>query len=57
MGTHADPSLVTFNYWITADEANLDPQSGGLKVWDVAAPLDWPSATGCASGSDTVAAR
>jgi Tetratricopeptide repeat len=41
VGTHADPSLVTFNFWITADEANLEPESGGLTVWDVAAPVDW----------------
>jgi len=41
VGTHADPSLVTFNFWITADDANLDPESGGLTVWDVAAPADW----------------
>ncbi len=41
VGTHADPSLVTFNFWITADDANLDPESGGLTVWDVAAPMDW----------------
>ena len=41
VGTHADPSLVTFNFWITPDEANLDPQRGGLTVWDVAAPKDW----------------
>ena len=41
VGTHADPSLVTFNFWITADEANLDPDRGGLTVWDVAAPKHW----------------
>jgi hypothetical protein len=41
VGTHADPSLVTFNFWITADDANLDPESGGLTVWDVAAPAGW----------------
>ena len=41
VGTHADPSLVTFNFWITPDEANLDPEHGGLTVWDVAAPDDW----------------
>lgn len=41
VGTHADPSLVTFNFWITPDEANLDPEHGGLTVWDVAAPADW----------------
>ena len=41
VGTHADPSLVTFNFWITPNEANLDPERGGLTVWDVAAPQDW----------------
>ncbi len=43
VGTHADPSLVTFNFWITPDEANLNPEHGGLTVWDVAAPEDWNS--------------
>jgi len=38
VGTHADPSVVTFNFWITADDANLDPEHGGLTVWDVATP-------------------
>jgi hypothetical protein len=32
---------VNVNFWITPDEANLDPESGGLVVWDKAAPLDW----------------
>jgi hypothetical protein len=41
VGTHSDPSLVTFNFWITADEANLDAGSGGLTVWDVEAPAEW----------------
>jgi hypothetical protein len=43
VGTHADPSLVTFNFWITPDAANLDPEHGGLTVWDMAAPADWNS--------------
>ena len=38
VGTHADPSVVTFNFWITADESNLDPEHGGLTVWNVATP-------------------
>jgi tetratricopeptide (TPR) repeat protein len=38
---HADEAAVNVNFWITPDEANLDPESGGLVVWDVAAPLDW----------------
>ena len=38
---HADTAAVNVNFWITPDEANLDPQSGGLVIWGVAAPLDW----------------
>lgn len=38
---HADFAAVNVNFWITSDEANLDPQTGGLVVWDKAAPLDW----------------
>ena len=41
IGIHADAAAVNVNFWITPDEANLDPDSGGLVVWDVAAPLDW----------------
>jgi tetratricopeptide (TPR) repeat protein len=38
---HADFAAVNVNFWITPDEANLDPMHGGLVIWDVAAPLDW----------------
>ncbi len=38
---HADFAAVNVNFWITPDEANLDPDGGGLEVWDVEAPLDW----------------
>jgi tetratricopeptide (TPR) repeat protein len=38
---HADFAAVNVNFWITPDSANLDPESGGLVVWDVGAPLDW----------------
>ena len=38
---HADNAAVNVNFWITPDEANLDPERGGLVLWDVAAPLDW----------------
>jgi len=38
---HADFAAVNVNFWITPDEANLDPETGGLVVWDKAAPLDW----------------
>jgi Tfp pilus assembly protein PilF len=38
---HADFAAVNVNFWITPDEANLDPKSGGLVIWDKPAPLDW----------------
>ncbi len=38
---HADHSDVSLNFWITPDSANLEPDSGGLDMWDVAAPDDW----------------
>ncbi|MBT5434062.1 MAG: tetratricopeptide repeat protein [Alphaproteobacteria bacterium] len=38
---HADAAAVNVNFWLTPDEANLDPQGGGLVVWDREAPLDW----------------
>jgi tetratricopeptide (TPR) repeat protein len=38
---HADFAAVNVNFWITSDEANLDPETGGLVLWDKAAPLDW----------------
>lgn len=39
--THADFAAVNVNFWVTIDEANLDPSSGGLIVHHVEAPLDW----------------
>ncbi len=41
LGMHADAAAVNVNFWVTPDEANLDPESGGLVVWDKEAPLDW----------------
>ncbi len=38
---HADDAVVNVNFWITPDDANLDPERGGLVVWDVAAPREW----------------
>ena len=38
---HADEAAVNVNFWITPDEANLKPKTGGLVVWDKEAPLDW----------------
>jgi tetratricopeptide (TPR) repeat protein len=41
IGIHADEAAVNVNFWITPDEANLDPDGGGLLVWDKQAPLEW----------------
>lgn len=38
---HADEAAVNVNFWITPDVANTDPESGGMVVWDKAAPLHW----------------
>ncbi|MFJ2868309.1 tetratricopeptide repeat protein [Kitasatospora sp. NPDC087314] len=38
---HADFAAVNVNFWITPEEANLDPDSGGLDVYDINAPLWW----------------
>ena len=55
VGIHADIAIVNVNFWITPDEANLDPDSGGLIIWDTPPPPDW-SATKFNSG-DTDPAR
>lgn len=41
INVHADFALVNLNFWITPDAYNLDPNSGGLKVYDVPSPKDW----------------
>jgi thioredoxin-like negative regulator of GroEL len=41
IGEHADFAAVNVNFWLTPDEANLEPDSGGLVIWDKEAPLDW----------------
>jgi Tfp pilus assembly protein PilF len=38
---HADFAAVNVNFWITPDASNLDPESGGLVLWDKEAPPDW----------------
>jgi Flp pilus assembly protein TadD len=38
---HADWAAINVNFWVTPDEANLDPDGGGITVWDKEAPLDW----------------
>ena len=45
INVHADFAAVNVNFWLTPDEANLSPESGGLVVWNKEAPLDWDFAT------------
>jgi len=52
---HADFAAVNVNFWITPDEANLDPEHGGLVVWDKAAPQDWDFARYNAAEADICA--
>ena len=41
LNIHADAAAVNVNFWITPDEANENPDSGGLVVWDKEAPKEW----------------
>jgi len=41
IGIHADAAAVNVNFWITEDDANLEPEGGGLLVYRKSAPLDW----------------
>ena len=41
VAAHTDEGAVTFNFWITPDEANLDPGRGGLVVYAREQPADW----------------
>jgi tetratricopeptide (TPR) repeat protein len=41
IGIHADAAAVNCNFWIAPDEANLDPEHGGLRIFRKEAPLDW----------------
>jgi tetratricopeptide (TPR) repeat protein len=38
---HADPAAINLNFWITPDEANLDPVRGGLVVGTRKALSEW----------------
>lgn len=41
IGIHGDNAAVNVNFWVTPDEANLNPETGGLMVWPVEAPAEW----------------
>lgn len=38
---HSDQGKVTFNFWISPDDANLDPEHGGLIVYTKEQPYEW----------------
>jgi hypothetical protein len=38
---HADEAAVNVNIWLTPEDANLDPTSGGLVIYTVKPPHDW----------------
>ncbi|CAM9597552.1 unnamed protein product, partial [Hapterophycus canaliculatus] len=38
ISVHADSASVNLNFWVTPDEANLDPSSGGLVIYPKAPP-------------------
>ena len=38
---HADFAAINVNFWISPTGANLDPDHGGMVIWDVEAPLEW----------------
>ena len=41
LNIHADAAAVNVNFWITENEANLNPATGGLVVYDREAPAEW----------------
>lgn len=41
IGMHADFAAVNVNFWLTPDDALLDPESGGMVIWDKEAPKNW----------------
>jgi hypothetical protein len=38
---HADEAAINVNLWLTPNEANIDPNSGGLVIYTVKPPQDW----------------
>ena len=38
LDVHADDGAVTVNFWIAPDAGNLDPDSGGVRLWNREAP-------------------
>lgn len=43
IATHSDHATVNLNFWVTPDDANLDPSSGGLVVYPKVPPSGDPN--------------
>jgi tetratricopeptide (TPR) repeat protein len=41
IGAHADDAAISINFWATADEANTNPDRGGLIVCRAPPPASW----------------
>jgi tetratricopeptide (TPR) repeat protein len=41
LSTHADDGAVSVNLWITPNEANLNPDTGGIEFWNKKAPFHY----------------
>jgi hypothetical protein len=53
---HADFAKINVNFWITPNEANLDPGTGGLLIYRRPAPLSWGFEKYNAAPSDEIMA-
>lgn len=51
---HADFARINMNFWITEDDANLDPDTGGLLVYRKAAPPEWDFRTYNTTSADFI---
>lgn len=40
-GVHGDEAALNLNLWVTPTAANLNPEAGGLIIYDQAAPAEW----------------
>ena len=38
---HADSGAVSVNFWVTRNDANMNPQRGGLSIYQVPPPDSW----------------
>lgn len=41
INVHADFAKLNLNFWITPDAANLDPETGGMVIYDIPPPDTW----------------